>query len=132
MTEKKSAKEVEDEVVSADEAKKHIESSKELAEEAARELRLAAAEKARELREAALKAKEEYQSLVREHAEHFQHEAVDKANQYKEFAEESFSEAQERIGDYQQQGEDYVRENPLKAVLIALGAGFILAKIFRH
>ncbi len=132
MTVKKSVKDVDDGAVSADEAKKHIESSKALAEEAAHELRLAASEKARELREAAMKAKEEYQNLVREHAEQFQHDAAEKANQYKEFAEESFSEAQERIGDYQKQGENYVRENPLKALLIALGAGFILAKIFRN
>ena len=131
MSEKKSVKEVDDGVASAGEAKKHIDSSKALAEEAAHELRLAAAEKARELREAALKAKEEYQALVREHAEQFQSDAVDKATQYKEFAEESFTEAQEKIGGYQKQGEEYVRENPLKAVLMALGVGFLLAKIFR-
>jgi ElaB/YqjD/DUF883 family membrane-anchored ribosome-binding protein len=29
-------------------------------------------------------------------------------------------------------GEEYVRENPMKAVFTALGVGFMLGLIFRH
>lgn len=131
MPEKDSSTKKETGEASIAEAEKHFQSSKAHAEEAARELRLAAAEKAKELREAALQAKEEYQKLVREHAEQFQTEATEKAHQYRDLAGESFSEAQEKIEDYQKKGEDYVRENPLKSVLLALGVGFIIAKIFR-
>jgi ElaB/YqjD/DUF883 family membrane-anchored ribosome-binding protein len=47
-------------------------------------------------------------------------------------AEEAWGEASERARTFQQDAEQYVRENPTKAVVTALGIGFVLGMIFRR
>ncbi len=65
------------------------------------------------------------------------------AGEYRVKAEEAWSEARDRAeaawGDatdrartFQQDAEQYVRENPTKAVVTALGIGFVLGMIFRR
>ena len=54
------------------------------------------------------------------------------AEDYTEKASEALNEAKERVGALRDSGEDYVRQNPMKAVLTALGIGFMLGFIFRH
>jgi ElaB/YqjD/DUF883 family membrane-anchored ribosome-binding protein len=51
---------------------------------------------------------------------------------YREKAEQSWDETKVRVRTWQQEGEEYVRENPMKAVFTALGIGFVLGLIFRH
>ena len=41
-------------------------------------------------------------------------------------------EAKERVRTLRQDGEDYVRKNPKKAVFTALGVGFVLGLIYKH
>ena len=47
-------------------------------------------------------------------------------------AEEAWGEATDRARTFQQDAEQYVRENPTKAVVTALGIGFVLGMIFRR
>ena len=54
------------------------------------------------------------------------------AEEYKGKAEQAWDDARERVRTFQEDGEQYVRENPTKAVFTALGIGFVLGLIFRR
>ena len=54
------------------------------------------------------------------------------AQDYTDKASKGLDEAKQRVRTLREDGEDYVRENPMKAVFTALGVGFILGLIFRH
>ena len=47
-------------------------------------------------------------------------------------AEHAWDDAKVRVRSFQEETEQYVRENPTKAVFTALGIGFILGLIFRR
>lgn len=98
-----------------------FESAKAHAKEAASELRSAAEAKARELREKA-EAK----------ANEFRSSAEAKVHEFRERAEHSYDQARARTRTLQDDGETYIRENPTKAVLTALAAGFVLGLILRR
>ena len=44
----------------------------------------------------------------------------------------TYGETRARVRTFQEDGEAYVRENPTKAVLTAVVAGFVLALLFRR
>lgn len=98
-----------------------FEAGKAHAKLAAEELRAAAEEKASELR-AAAEAK----------AAEFRTTAEAKAQEYRSKAEETFQQARERARTLQEEGEAYVRENPMRGVLTALGVGFVIGLLFRR
>jgi ElaB/YqjD/DUF883 family membrane-anchored ribosome-binding protein len=54
------------------------------------------------------------------------------AGEYRDKAEQVWGDARERARTLQEDGEQYVRENPTKAVFTALGVGFVLGLIFRR
>jgi ElaB/YqjD/DUF883 family membrane-anchored ribosome-binding protein len=54
------------------------------------------------------------------------------ANEYRDKAEQAWGDARERVRTFQDDAEQYVRENPTKAVITALGIGFVLGMIFRR
>jgi ElaB/YqjD/DUF883 family membrane-anchored ribosome-binding protein len=54
------------------------------------------------------------------------------AGEYRGKAEQAWDEAKDRVRMFQQDTDQYVRENPTKAVFIALGIGFVLGLIFRR
>jgi len=54
------------------------------------------------------------------------------ADEYRGKAEQAWEDARERVRTLQDDGEQYVRENPTKAVFTALGIGFVLGLIFRR
>jgi len=54
------------------------------------------------------------------------------AEEYRGKAEQAWEEARDRARTLQEDGEQYVRENPTKAVFTALGIGFVLGLIFRR
>lgn len=97
-----------------------VAASKSHARQAAEELRDAATQKADELKDAA-----------RERAGNIHEYATDKAHDARDYAEEQYSRARVAADDYRQDGERYVRENPAKSVLIALGIGFIVGRVLR-
>lgn len=54
------------------------------------------------------------------------------AQEYRGKAEEYWNDASSRVRSFQDDTEQYVRENPTKAVFTALGIGFVLGLIFRR
>ena len=87
-----------------------FEAGKTHAKQAAEELRAAAEAKAAELRAT----------------------AGTKVQEYRSKAEEGFEQARTRAHSLREEGEAYVRENPLQGVLTALGVGFVLGLLFRR
>ena len=69
---------------------------------------------------------------ARQAAEELKTAATEIAGQYRGKAEQAWSDAQSRARTLQEDGEQYVRENPTKAVFTALGIGFILGVMFRR
>ena len=59
-------------------------------------------------------------------------QAQNLAEDYKGRAKTAFDGAAVRAQDFQGETESYIRENPLKAVGIAVGVGFVLGVIFRR
>ena len=90
------------------------------ARQAAQEFRAAAETKAREIRQAAeVRARE------------FRETASARVEAFRGKAEHAFGDATARAKTMQEEGESFIRENPLKAVACALLAGFFLGAIFR-
>jgi ElaB/YqjD/DUF883 family membrane-anchored ribosome-binding protein len=54
------------------------------------------------------------------------------AHEYRDRFEEIKDDAIDRIRSFQDDGKQYVRENPTKAVVTALAVGFVLGLIFRR
>ena len=54
------------------------------------------------------------------------------AGDYRGKAEQAWGDATARARTFQEDAEQYVRENPTKAVFTALGIGFVLGLIFRR
>ena len=54
------------------------------------------------------------------------------ADEYRIKAEQAWGDAQERVRTFQQESEQYVRENPTKTIFSVLGIGFVLGLIFRR
>jgi ElaB/YqjD/DUF883 family membrane-anchored ribosome-binding protein len=54
------------------------------------------------------------------------------ADEYQDRAEKVWHDARRRLRSFQDDSEQYVRENPTKAVFTALGVGFLLGMIFRR
>ena len=69
---------------------------------------------------------------ARKAAEDLRSSAGAKANEYRGRLEEIRDDAFDRIRSFQNDGKQYVRENPTKAVLTALAVGFVLGLIFRR
>jgi ElaB/YqjD/DUF883 family membrane-anchored ribosome-binding protein len=54
------------------------------------------------------------------------------AGEYRGQAEQTWDDAQDRVRTFREDADQYVRENPTKAVFTALGVGFVLGLIFRR
>ena len=54
------------------------------------------------------------------------------AQDYTDKAGKALDEAKRRVRTLREDGEDYVRENPMKAIFTALGIGFMLGLLFKH
>lgn len=54
------------------------------------------------------------------------------AEEYRGKAEQAWDDAKGRARTFQEDSEQYVRDNPTKAVFTALGIGFVLGLIFRR
>ncbi len=102
------------------ESQASLEDAKADAVRAAEELREAAAQKATELKDAALQKGQEIRDAATEKADHL-----------KDIARDGLGVTSEKMEDLKSEGEAYVRANPAKSVLIALGLGFIIGRIIR-
>jgi len=96
------------------------ESGKDNLSSAAGDLKQAAGAKAEDLRQAAGQKAEELRSA-----------AQDKAQELRGAAESAWSGARSKTKSWHSEGEAYVRDNPTRAVLIALGFGLLLGLLLR-
>jgi ElaB/YqjD/DUF883 family membrane-anchored ribosome-binding protein len=69
---------------------------------------------------------------ARRAAEDLKSAAASMADDYRDKATHAWDDAKVRVRTLQEDGEDYVRENPMKAIATALGIGFVLGLIFRR
>jgi ElaB/YqjD/DUF883 family membrane-anchored ribosome-binding protein len=69
---------------------------------------------------------------VRQAADDLRSAAGAVASDYRDKAEQAWGDARDRVRTFQDDAEQYVRENPTKAVVTALGIGFVLGMIFRR
>ena len=65
-------------------------------------------------------------------ADDFKSAAGAVADEYRGKAEDAWNDARYRVRSFQEDSEQYVRDNPTKAVFTALGIGFVLGLIFRR
>jgi len=77
-------------------------------------------------------AREAEAKAARKAAEDLRSSAGAMADEYRGRVEEIRDDALHRIRSFQDDSKQYVRENPTKAVLTALGVGFVLGLIFRR
>ena len=106
-------------------------SAKAHVKEAAEQLRSAATAKGKELREKAEAKAGEIREKVGAKASEFRETAEEKVHDFRDKAEQRYGEARARSRTFQDDGEAYIRENPTKAVLTALAAGFVLGLVMR-
>jgi ElaB/YqjD/DUF883 family membrane-anchored ribosome-binding protein len=78
------------------------------------------------------KAAEDLRSAAGVVADDLKSAAGAMAEEYRGKAEQAWDDARERVRTFQEDGEQYIRENPTKAVFTALGIGFVLGLIFRR
>ncbi|MFL6527751.1 MAG: YqjD family protein [Chthoniobacterales bacterium] len=69
---------------------------------------------------------------VRAAADDLRSAATTIAEDYRGRAEDAWEQARDRVRTFQEDGEEYIRGNPTKAVFTALGIGFVLGLIFRR
>ena len=72
------------------------------------------------------------EARVQRAAEALESATANVAEDYRDKADQSWDETRVRVRTWQEEGEEYVRENPMKAVFTALGIGFVLGLMIRH
>lgn len=100
--------------------------------QAANDLRAAAGEKAREFVHNAEEKAVALKGRAVESALHFRETATERANQFKSAATEQWQDTRVKAKELHLTAEDYIRQNPTKCVLSALGAGFLIGLIVRR
>lgn len=112
----------------------NLETGKSHAKQAAQDFKEAAADKAKEVRDT-IDTNEKFESgkaHVKQAADDLKSAAQNKAEELRQRAGDAYDEARNRASGYRKDGEDYVRENPARAILTALGIGFLIGLIFRR
>jgi ElaB/YqjD/DUF883 family membrane-anchored ribosome-binding protein len=111
--------------------------------QAANDLRAAAGEKAREfvhaaeakageLKERAVESAQQLRETAAERAAAFKTVATERAQHLKESAAGQWQDTRVKARELQVTAEDYIRQNPTKCVLSALGLGFLIGLITRR
>ena len=100
--------------------------------QAANDLRAAAGEKAREFVHTAEEKAAALKDRAVESAQQFRDTATERASQLKASATEQWQDTRVKAKELHITAEDYIRQNPTKCVLSALGAGFLIGLIVRR
>jgi ElaB/YqjD/DUF883 family membrane-anchored ribosome-binding protein len=111
--------------------------------QAANDLRAAAGEKAREfvhtaetkatlLKERAIESAQHFRDSATEKANALKASAAEKAQHIKESATEQWQDTRVKAREFHVTAEDYIRQNPTKCVISALGLGFLIGLIVRR
>lgn len=72
------------------------------------------------------------EAQARRAAEALESATTNVVEDYSHKAERSWDKTKAQARTWQDEGEEYVRENPIKAVFAALGIGFILGLMMKH
>lgn len=91
-----------------------------------------ALETAQAFKASATEKAEHYKTVATEKAEHYKAVAAEKAQHAKETAQHQWEETRVKAKEIHVTAEDYIRQNPTKAVLGALGVGFLIGLIARN
>ena len=83
-------------------------------------------------KEHARRAAEDLKSAAGAFAEEYRGKAGQAWGEARGKAEQAWGDATSRVHTFQDDAEQYVRENPTKAVFTALGIGFVLGLILRR
>ena len=116
----------------SNEAASRFEAGKAHAKRAADELKAAASAKAQELRDTATTKAQEFRENATAKAQEFRANAGAKATEWRDYAQDYYGTARDRAKTFQDDSEVYIRENPMRAVVTALGVGFVLGMLFRR
>lgn len=100
--------------------------------QAANDLRVAAGEKAREFVHTAESKATAIKERAIESAQHFRQSASEKSQHLRDAAVEQWQETRMKAQELHSTAEDYIRQNPTKCVLGALGVGFLIGLITRR
>ena len=100
-------------------------------DQTAQDFKATATAKANELRDQATAKANDLRDQASAKIEDLRGQATAKAEELRGQAEAAWGDAKVKARTYQEDGEAYVRENPTKAVLIAVGAGFILGSLLK-
>lgn len=98
----------------------------------AQQLKATATEKADHYKTVATEKAEHYKAVATEKADHYKTVATEKAQQARETAQHQWDETRVKAKEIHVTAEDYIRQNPTKAVLGALGVGFLIGLITRR
>ncbi len=127
-----------DESSSSQEANEKYQQSQEHFEQATGDLKSAANAKfddlkgkASDLRDTASAKFDDLKATASAKADEYRAQASAKADELRGKAGEAWGDAKVRARTFQEDGEEYVRQNPTRAVLMGLGAGFILGLVLR-
>lgn len=104
-----------------------FQAAKASAMKAAEELRAAAAQKANELRNAAEAKATQFRSTAEARAADLR----EKADEYRDYADQAFSDAKARCADLRTEAENFAREKPMQAILTAFGVGLFVGLLLR-
>jgi ElaB/YqjD/DUF883 family membrane-anchored ribosome-binding protein len=74
---------------------------------------------------------QDWRESAQARAQQLRQAAEEKARELRGWSEETWEEAKVKAKDLRTDVENYARENPLRAVLYAAGAGFVLGLLFR-
>ncbi len=102
------------------------------AEEKAASLKERAVETAQQFRDTASERANQFKTVATEKAQAFKSVATDKAQHFKETATEQWQDTRVKAKEIHVTAEDYIRQNPTKCVLSALGVGFLVGLIVRR
>jgi ElaB/YqjD/DUF883 family membrane-anchored ribosome-binding protein len=100
--------------------------------QAANDLRAAAGERAREFVHTAESRASALKDRALESAQQLRQTAAEKSQHLRESANEHWQETREKAQELHSTAEDYIRQNPTKCVLGALGVGFLIGLITRR
>lgn len=111
--------------------------------QAANDLRIAAGEKAREIvhtaeakaasfKDKAVESAQHLRTSATERAQALKATASERAHQLRESAQEHWNDTRVRAREIHVTAEDYIRQNPTKSVLCAVGVGFLIGLIVRR
>jgi len=100
--------------------------------EQAKQVKARAIETASALKATAAEKADHYKAVATEKADHYKTVATEKVHQAKQNAQHQWDETRVKAKEIHVTAEDYIRQNPTKAVLGALGVGFLIGLITRR